>query len=170
MKPGTLEAQADIAAAKAHLQVAEVNLQQMQTMLDYAVLRAPYSGVVIGTLFTRRHLLKPGAMVEMEPLFVVMRMDKVRIFVDVPEQEVQLVHPGIPARVRIQALQDQEIEATVTRTSWALDPNNRTLRAEIELPNPNGDLRPGMYAYANITVDNPNTWTLPVAAVHQDDK
>jgi hypothetical protein len=53
----------------------------------------------------------------------------------------------------------------VTRTAWALDAKARTLRTAIDLPNPDGTLRPGMYAYAALTVALPPTWTLPSAAV-----
>ena len=53
----------------------------------------------------------------------------------------------------------------MTRTAWALDNRSRTLRTAIDLPNKDGELRPGMYAYAAITVTLPETWTLPAAAV-----
>jgi multidrug efflux pump subunit AcrA (membrane-fusion protein) len=53
----------------------------------------------------------------------------------------------------------------VTRTAWAIDARSRTLRTAIDLPNPDGLLRPGMYAYAAVTVTLPPTWTLPAAAV-----
>jgi HlyD family secretion protein len=71
--------------------------------------------------------------------------------------------------VRVQALNDREIEATVTRISWALDPGNRTLRAEIELPNPRSELRPGMYAYASLSLLHRQAWTLPAALVQRSD-
>jgi multidrug efflux pump subunit AcrA (membrane-fusion protein) len=98
------------------------------------------------------------------------RRDRVRIFVDVPEPEAPFVRRGAPVRVRIQALNDREFEATVTRTSWALDPASRTLRTEIEVPNPKDELRPGMYAYAILTAEHADAFTLPAAALlRQDD-
>ena len=54
---------------------------------------------------------------------------------------------------------------TITRTSWSLDPGARTLRAEIDLPNKDESLRPGMYVYARITGHLPEAWTLPASAL-----
>src|SRR5262249_12884589 len=53
----------------------------------------------------------------------------------------------------------------VTRTSWSLERATRTLLAEIDVPDPGGKLRPGMYAYATIMADRPTAWTLPGSAI-----
>jgi hypothetical protein len=53
----------------------------------------------------------------------------------------------------------------VARTSWSLDPTAHTLRAEIDLPNAEGPLRPGMYAYASLTADRAGDLTLPRSAL-----
>ena len=55
--------------------------------------------------------------------------------------------------------------ATVTRTSWALNMKSRTLRAEIDLPNPDSQLLPGMYAYAKVIIERPNVRALPLDAL-----
>jgi RND family efflux transporter MFP subunit len=105
------------------------------------------------------------------PLFVVVRTDPLRFFVDVPEAVAGMVKDGLPAHVRVQALQEQEFEGKVTRTSWALDNRTRTLRAQIDLPNKDGVLRPGMYASAIVAVERQGGLTLPAAAlIAQDDQ
>jgi RND family efflux transporter MFP subunit len=105
------------------------------------------------------------------PLFEVVRTDLVRIFVDVPEADARLVRDGGPARVRVQALGDREFQGRVARSSWLLDNQTRTLRTEIDLPNPAGRFRPGMYAYARLPVEHPDAVTVPSSAVfHQDDQ
>jgi HlyD family secretion protein len=159
----------DIEVSKTRLTVAQSDEKHMQTLLQYAVLQAPFAGVVTRRNVHTGHLLRPGESSNREPLFVLARVDPVRIFVDVPEAEAQQVHPGVPVRVRIQALNDREIEAKVTRISWALDPGNRTLRAEIELPNPRGELRPGMYAYASLVLEHPQAWVVPAAVVQRSE-
>jgi multidrug efflux pump subunit AcrA (membrane-fusion protein) len=71
----------------------------------------------------------------------------------------------------VQALQERQFEGRVTRTSWVLDTQSRTLRAQIDLPNPDGRLRPGLYATARIVVERPGGLTLPVSALlTQDDE
>ena len=78
---------------------------------------------------------------------------------------------GTKATVLAQAYRDEPIPGSVTRTSWALNVKSRTLRAEIDLPNPGGQLLPGMYAYANVIIDRPGVRALPVAALtHSGDK
>src|SRR5262249_8505656 len=83
---------------------------------------------------------------------------------NVPEMEAYLVRDNAPARVRVQGLQGKEFQGKVTRTAKALDPRSRTLRTEIDLPNP-GQLQSGMYVHVTITVEHPNVWTLPASAV-----
>jgi multidrug efflux pump subunit AcrA (membrane-fusion protein) len=72
---------------------------------------------------------------------------------------------GSKASVLVQAYRDEPIPATVTRTSWALNPKSRTLRAEIDLANPGSQLLPGMYAYAKVTIERDGVRALPVSAL-----
>ena len=95
----------------------------------------------------------------------------VRIFVDIPEQDANFVHIGTKATVLVQAYRDEPIPGSVTRTSWALNVKSRTLRAEIDLHNPGGQLLPGMYAYANVIIERPSVRALPLEVlIHSGDK
>ena len=82
-----------------------------------------------------------------------------------PEADAGLIHKGDAATIRIPALNGETIKATVSRTSAALDPGSRTLRVEIDLPNPDLRLRPGQYVNAQITAPMPEAWVLPKNAV-----
>jgi RND family efflux transporter MFP subunit len=160
------KAQADVKVAKARLQVAEADQRRMAALLDYAKIKAPYDGVVTRRYVDEGHFVQPaGSGGKGEPLFVVMQTDPVRVFVDVPETDVSWVADGTPARIRIQALQSKEFDGKVTRSSFALDPRTRTLRTEIDIPNPRGELRPGLYAYVSIRLEHANAWTLPASAI-----
>ena len=88
-----------------------------------------------------------------------------RIFVQVPESDVPWVQKGAAARIGVQALPGRTFTGPVSRISWSLDPTTRTLRAEIDLPNADGQLRPGMYAYATLSADLSGLLTLPRSAV-----
>ena len=77
----------------------------------------------------------------------------------------------MPAQVRVQALQEQEFSGRVARSSYVLDNQARTLHTEIDLPNADGRLRPGLYAVARLTVERPGVLMLPAAALlTQDDQ
>jgi RND family efflux transporter MFP subunit len=66
-------------------------------------------------------------------------------------------------------MKGRTVDGTVTRTAWALDPKTRTIRVEIDIPNPGGKLRPGLYAYATVIVEeHKDVLTVPTTAVVQE--
>jgi RND family efflux transporter MFP subunit len=155
------KAKADVIAAKAKVQVAQAEEGRASSLLDYSKIRAPYDGVITSrNVHTGYYLTGTGV----KPLFVIARMDIVRVMVDVPEADAAYVSDGVPARIRCQMIKDQDFQGNVTRTSWSLDAKSRTLRAEIDLFNPQGKLRPGMYAYVTFKAESPTGFTLPAAA------
>jgi membrane fusion protein (multidrug efflux system) len=107
-------------------------------------------------------------------LFVVTRSDKVRVAVDIPELEAPLVTAGEmadTALIRVQALNIPQFSGTVSRTSWSLDGTNRSLRVEIDLPNDEGLLRPGMFANVTILLDTASdALVIPATAVIREDQ
>jgi hypothetical protein len=109
------------------------------------------------------HLLQPS-IGRSEMLFTVARLDPVRAAIEVPEADSALVAAGVPAKITIAAL-GVTLDGKVARTSWGLDGAARTLRAEVDLPNADGKLRPGMYVNARLVAELPPAWTLPAAAV-----
>jgi len=162
------QAQADIDAAKAREQVAAADLAYVETMLGNLEFKAPYDGVITERNVDTGHFVRASSE-SAAPLLVVARTDTLRVFVDVPEAEAAFVSSGDDgdsASVRVQALGSREFATKVTRTSWALDPANRSLHVEIDIPNPDGALRPGMYATASIVLDErQNALTIPASAV-----
>jgi RND family efflux transporter MFP subunit len=164
-KAGWSKSEADLTVADDHLEVARHESDYAKTMLNYARLTAPYDCIV-----TQRHIntgdfVQTAAAGKDKPLYVVHRMDLMRIFVQVPESDVPWVKKGVEARVRVQVLPGRIFAGHVARTSWSVDPATRTLRAEIDLPNADGLLRPGLYAYATVSADVPDLLTLPRSAV-----
>jgi hypothetical protein len=65
----------------------------------------------------------------------------------------------------VQAFNDMRIDAKVTRTSWALNVRSRTLRAEIDLENPDAKLLPGMYAYGYVKIERNNVQAIPTVCI-----
>ena len=145
-------ARADEAAAKADEQVAAADYRRAEALVGYATIRAPFDGVVSVRNIEIGHFVQPTAAGDNHPLLTVVHADALRIFVDVPEGDAGYANAGDEAIIRVQALDDAEFRGQVTRTSWALDKATRTLRREIDIPNPDGKLRPAMYAYATIVL------------------
>ena len=173
-----------VQVARADLGVAQSEEARLKAWVGYLKLPAPFDGVIVArnantfdfvlpstgdpTAMERSPHLSPGGAA---PIYVVDRTDIVRIFVDIPEQDANYVHIGTKATVLAKGYRDQPIPGSVTRTSWALNVKSRTLRAEIDLPNPNSQLLPGMYAYAKVIIERPGVRTLPLTALtHSGEK
>jgi HlyD family secretion protein len=163
------KSKADLVAAEARLRVAKSDLARSKTMLEYLEIKAPFDGTVTRRLVDTGHYVSGAGGGDKNPLMVVARTDVVRILVEVPELEAAHVNAGDPVRVKVQALEVKEFDAKVIRTSWTLLEANHSLRAEIDVPNPDGLLRPGMYASVVIRLDErQDALTLPVAAIVRD--
>jgi multidrug resistance efflux pump len=142
--------QADVHVALARREVAKADAGRVEAMLQYAKVCAPFDGLVAQRTATTGAFAAPVDGSKAEPLFVVVRIDCVRIAINVPEAAVPFVQVGTRALVRVPALQGKEIPAAVSRMAGALDRGTRTLRAEIDLPNPEGKVLPGMFAVVAI--------------------
>ena len=167
-----------VQVARADLSVAESEAKRIKAWVGYLTLPAPFDGVITvrnantfdfvlpaagdPTAMDRSPNISPNGAA---PIYVVDRTDVVRIFVDIPEQDANYVHVGTKASVLAKGYRDEPIPGTVTRTSWALNVKSRTLRAEIDLPNPNSQLLPGMYAYAKVIIERPGVRALPLSAI-----
>jgi RND family efflux transporter MFP subunit len=166
-RAGRDKALADVAAAVAGIEVARAEARHAESLLAYARIEAPFDGVVTLRNVDTGHLTVPGT--QGEPLFVVAHADVVTVAVAVPETFAAAVEPGDRALVRLQALGGRTVEGRVTRTSFALDDASRTLRVEIDLQNPDGTLRPGLYANVTIVAEeHPDALTVPATAVVRD--
>jgi RND family efflux transporter MFP subunit len=161
------KARSDVAAAAASVEVARSQARQSEAMLGYARIEAPFDGIIIRRDVDTGHLTKPGS--DAAPLFVAARSDIVTISVGIPEHFSTDVKPGDRALIKLQAMKGRTVEGKVTRTAWALEPKTRTIRAEIDIPNPGGKLRPGLYAYATVIVEeHKDVLTLPTTALVQE--
>lgn len=178
-KVDVAKAKIDVEAARAKVKVAKASEAYQAALIGYLYMQAPYDGIVIirnantddfverryGDESAPRGGTADQASVRGTPVYVVARHDIVRIYVDVPEMEANYVHRGTKAHVRIQALDNADIPGSVTRTSWAMNFRSRTLRAEIDLPNKDAKILPGMYAYGEVEIEVRDALTVPTSAV-----
>ncbi len=140
--------------------------------LDYTVIKAPFDGVV--TLRT----IDPGDMVyqasspkgKAEPLLRVAKLDVIRVKTFVAERDSVWADPGDAATVTFDALPGRVFTAKVARVSGVLDPATRTMQTEIDLPNGDGAIRPGLYGQTHILLErHEHALALPSAAVRLGD-
>lgn len=155
--------------AKAKADVAKASLERAETLLQFAKITAPFSGVI-----TKR-MVDPGAFIpaatsgsaaQNAALFGLMDFSKVRVQTAVPEPEVPFIKTGLPVQVTAEALPGNAFEGSVTRFANALDDATKTMLVEIELPNPKNELRPGMYVSVRIIVESkPGALVIPADAL-----
>jgi HlyD family secretion protein len=153
---------ADVVAAEARLDVAKADTRRTAALVAYTRIKAPYDGIV-----TRR-AIHTGDFVTADGkqgLFSIAKIDPVRVVVNVPESDAGTVELGQSVRIALPASAGEPTVGKVVRTSWSLEPGSRTLRTEVDLPNPDAKLRPGMYVSARLSVELPAEWAVPAAAI-----
>ena len=163
------EARSNLAVAKGKLAVAKANLEYTETMLKYARITAPFAGVV-----TKRYV-DPGAFIpapnaadtpESAAIINLTDFTTLRMQIAVPEVEVPHIVLGQPVRFMADALPGRHYDGTVTRFYYALDRHTKTMLTEVQMPNPQLELRPGMLVSARIALEKKDdAFLLPVAAL-----
>jgi RND family efflux transporter MFP subunit len=135
---------AQVEATKASIQVNEAAVQRFMALQGFQKIVAPFPGIVTARNIDPGDLIIADAQTTKE-LFHLMRTDTLRVFVNVPQVFVTGIKVGQDAVIyRREDLQTQ-YPGKVVRTANALDQNTRTLLTEVDVPNPNDALRPGMY-------------------------
>jgi RND family efflux transporter MFP subunit len=147
-----------VASGEANEAAIKSQISAIATRLGETRITSPIDGYV----WARR--LDPGALVGQAGtggvILTVVQIDPLRIFVSVNERQAAGVRVGKAAYVELDALPGKRFEGKVVRLAPGFDPTTRTLDAEVRIPNPNGELRPGMYGRGAIVLE-----THPKAAV-----
>jgi RND family efflux transporter MFP subunit len=157
---------AQVESANASIKVNDATVRQFEDLQAFQKIVAPYSGritfrgVEVGTLVTADN---PS---ETRPIFHMTLTDPLRVFVNVPQVNSLAVDAGQKAIVYREGDPRTQFSGLVTRTASALDSNTRTLLTQIDVPNPSGDLKPGMYLRVKFAVPRVNPSVLvPSAAL-----
>ena len=137
--------------ARGRFEVARAGVQGSDTLLGYATITAPFSGVITQRFVDAGALIPVGA--AGAAIVSLMDFTQVRLQIAVPEIEAARVAVGQPVKVTTDNLPGTQFDGKVTRYSYALDTVNRTMLAEAILDNPNLSLRPGMLVTANIGIE-----------------
>jgi RND family efflux transporter MFP subunit len=155
--------------AASRIKVAEADLKLINAKVGFATIKAPFDGTITNRWVDNGAIIKdPGA-----PLLTVMRTDRVRVIIHVPERYVPLIRateskdPGGQAnlvRLKIRNFdQYLQVEGRITRTAKNLDDVTRLMRAEIHIENNDKtQLRPGMSGTATVVLDEGKTNKLTV--------
>lgn len=128
-------------AAKSDYESAQKSMENMQAQLAKAAITAPYSGIVDEVLTDEGQLVAPGQ----TPIVRLVNLDEMYVEADVPESYLATVTQNKTVIVHFPVL-DTSIEASVNKTSNYINPDNRTFRIEVELPETNLAVKPNLMA------------------------
>jgi len=160
-------AKAAITAAEQQIHVAQAAEQRVHTLQAYQRITAPFAGMI-----TKRYA-DPGAMIQAGtssssqamPVVRLSEIARLRLVLAVPESAVSRIHVGGAIGIRVNAV-NRQIQGKVSRFSGRLQTTTRTMDTEVDVDNAGGDLAPGMFAEAVVTLDRHNgALAIPVQAV-----
>ena len=138
------------AARKAAVEAAEANVRRLQELQSFERVYAPFDGVVTARNTDIGALIDAGAgSAQPRDLFRVSSIDRLRVFVPVPEVYAPAIQNGATAALTLDEYPGQQFQGTVARNSSAIDVNSRTLNVEVDVTNIGGKLLPGSYVFVH---------------------
>ena len=150
-------AKAGLAAAEEQLAVATAAASKTKTLFEYARITAPFAGVVTHRYADTGAMIQAGTSSQTQAMPVVRlsQDDLLRLAIAVPESAVARVRVGEPVEVRVEAV-GRTFPGTVARSAARVNPETRTMDTEVDVPNRDLTLVPGMYAYASLALERAN--------------
>jgi RND family efflux transporter MFP subunit len=142
------------AARQAAVDAAQANVRRLQQLQSFEHVYAPFAGVVTVRNTDFGALIDAGSASGTAPkeLFRIASVDKLRVFVAVPETYAPAVRDGNTATLTLDEYPGQQFTGTIARNSSAIDPASRTLNVEVDVNNSDGKLLPGAYAFVHFKI------------------
>ena len=157
----------DAAAKSATVSAAQANVQRMQQLVGFEQVTAPFDGVVTARNTDVGQLIDSGSSAgATRELFHVAAVNKLRVFINVPQLYSHVAVPGMKADLTLPEMPGRRFTGTITRTADAFDPATRTLLTEVDVGNSTGLLFPGAYTEVHLNVKaNRSTLIVPSSSL-----
>ena len=150
-KSNVVTAQAAVVAKKA-------DVRRLQYEQGFQKVLAPFDGVITARKVDPGALITQGSQSSNLELYQMAKIDRLRIYVSVPQRVARYLHNGLEADILVSEYPDRHFRGLVTNVSGALDPSTRTRQTEIKIDNPSHVLLPGMYAEVRLTGLRDSPW------------
>jgi RND family efflux transporter MFP subunit len=159
-------ATSDYAAKKAMVDSAQHNVERLVQLQSFEKVYAPFSGVITARNTDVGHLINSGNGGTAQELFHIAAIDKLRVFVNVPQQDSVAAKPGLTADLTLAEFSGRRFEGTLVRTANSIDLASRTLLVEVDVSNSKGELLPGAYTQVHLKLpESTPTYVLPVTTL-----
>lgn len=159
-------AAASLKSAEADVTLDQSRVNQYVALSEFKQVTAPFDGIVSQREIDIGNLVTAGSTSATTPLYVMTQNDPMRVFVDVPQSAApDLMEGKIPVDVRVPGHEGRTYAGSVTRTADALNQQARTLRVEVDIPNGQSTLVPGMYVKVDFGLQPKGLVQVPAAAL-----
>jgi RND family efflux transporter MFP subunit len=164
-KQETDQAVSDSNAKRATVDSAAANVRRLQQLQEFEHVYAPFDGVITARDTDIGALVQNGNTPGQKELFRLAAIDKLRVYISVPEVYATAVKSGETATLTLDAFPGETFIGTIVRNSNSIDLTSRTLRVEVDVDNPTGRLLPGAYAFVHLKLPaTPGAVTIPTNA------
>ena len=165
-KAASMEAESDLVASKAQVALDQADVERLTSLTEFKKVKAPFEGTIVERDIDIGDLVTAGSGSGMSALYRVARNEPMRVFVNVPQSAADdLLSGNARASIAVGGAASRHYEGKVSRTSQAINPQSRTLRVEVDIPNADSRLVPGMYVEVSFTLKNPIGVQVPAAAL-----
>ena len=141
-----------LAANKAIVQSNEGNVARLEQLQSYERVYAPFDGIITVRNTDVGALIDAGANSPAKELFHLAAIDKLRVYISVPEPYARAAQPGGAATLTLDEFPGESLHGTLVRNANAIDLTSRTLLVEVDVDNPDGRLLPGAYTFAHLSL------------------
>jgi len=143
----------DLASKQALVDAAAANVRRLQQTQAFQKIYAPFDGVITARNTDIGALIQSGDNTTPHELFHLAAIDKLRVYIAVPEVYAPTVHDGEKVTLTLDSFPGETFKGTVVRNSDAIDLATRTLNVEVDVDNQDGRLMPGAYAFIHLPVE-----------------
>jgi RND family efflux transporter MFP subunit len=156
---------AQLNAARARLALDKANVDRLTYLTGFKQVTAPYEGIITDRRLDIGDLVTAGSTASTSLLYGMAQAEKIRVFANVPQAVSNEVGVGSAVQVTASELSHRVFEGTIARTSKSIDPHARTLRVEVDLPNDDLALLPGMYVQVAFHLNPTSFVQVPASAL-----
>jgi len=165
-KAGDASAAAALEAARAQVSLNQADVDRLSAFEQFKRVTAPYAGIITERRVDIGNLVTAGSAANTTSLYQMAQDDPIRVFVEVPQSAApDLMKVGVAARISTGDAAALAINGTIARTSDAVDPQSRTFRVEVDIPNADRRLVPGLYVQVAFELQNSGMTQVPAAAL-----
>jgi RND family efflux transporter MFP subunit len=150
----TDQAVSNLSAVKATSESSAANVRRLEQLQAFEKVYAPFDGIITARNTDIGALIDAGASTQPKELFHIAAIQKLRLYVSVPEVYSRAARSGAPAALTLDEFPGQTFHGTLVRNANSIDIASRTLLVEVDVDNPTGQLLPGAYVFVHLKLPN----------------